>query len=134
MSSASSNQSVVRDGTEYEEVYPSGHKDQDSPGEERSSFASSSSSTNEDIAMAEPEDISDDGEDQPLRSVIGADGLREFIMLLEWTVHKFTSVIKEKHFNTLRANFQILDNIPIRLPYVSEKCYYKGVEGVRVYE
>ena len=81
MSSTSSNQSVVRNGADYEEVYPSGHKDQESPGEERSPSASSSSSTNEDMEMAELEDISDDGEDQPLRSVIGADGLREFIML-----------------------------------------------------
>ena len=84
--------------------------------------------------MAELEDISDDGKDQPLRSVIGADGLREFIMLPEWTVHNFTSVIKEKHFNTFRANFQIPNNIAIRLPYVSDKCYYKGVEGVGVYK
>ena len=81
MSSASSNQLAVRDGADYEEVYPSIHKDQKSPSEERSPSASSSSSTNEDMEMAEPEDISDDGEDQPLRSVIGTDGLREFIML-----------------------------------------------------
>ena len=134
MSSASSNQSVVRDGANYEEVYPSGHKDQESPGEERSLLASSSSSTNEDMEITELEDTSDDGEDEPLRSVIGVDGLREFIMLPEWTVHNFTSVIKKKHFNTFRANFQIPDNIPIRLPYVSEKCYYKGVEGVGVYK
>ena len=134
MSSASSNQSVVRDGADYEEVYPSGHKDQESPGEERSLLASSLSSTNEDMEITELEDTSDDGEDEPLRSVIGADGLREFIMLPRWTMHNFTSVIKEKHFNTFRANFQIPDNIPICLPYVSEKCYYKGVDGVRVYE
>ena len=134
MSSASSNQSVLRDGKDYEEVYPFGHKDQESPSEERSLFASSSSLTNEDIEMAEPEDTSNDGEDEPLRSVIGADGLREFIMLPEWTVHNFTSVIKEKDFNTFRANFQIPDNIPIRLPYVLEKCYYKRVDGVEVYE
>ena len=81
MSSASSDQLVVRDGADYEEVYLSSHKDQKSPSEERSPSASSSSSTNEDMEMVEPEDISDDGEDQPLRSVIGADGLREFIML-----------------------------------------------------
>ena len=79
MSSASSNQSVVRDEADYEEVYSSGHKDQESSGEERSLSASSSSSTNEDMEMAELKDIFDDGEDQPLRSVIGADGLREFI-------------------------------------------------------
>ena len=53
MSSASSNQSVVRDRADYEEVYPSGHKDQESLSEERSLSASSSSSTNEDMEMAE---------------------------------------------------------------------------------
>ena len=57
--------------------------------------------------MAKPEDVSDDGEEQPIRSVVSADRLREFIMLPEWMVHNFTSTIKEKHFNTLRANFQI---------------------------
>ena len=49
-------------------------------------------------------------------------------------MNNFRSTIKEKHFNTLRANFQILDNIPIRLPYKSEKCYYEGVEGVGIYK
>ena len=133
MSSASSNQLVVRDGTEYEEVYSSGHKDQESPGEDRSPSASSSSSANEDMEMVE-EGSSDDDGDQALGSVVSADGLREFIMQPEWTVHKFRSIIKEKHFSTFRANFQISDNIPIRLPYVSEKCYYEGIEGVRVYK
>ena len=84
--------------------------------------------------MAVPKEVSDDGEEQPVKSVIGADGLREFIMLPEWTVHNFRSIIKEKHFKTLRANFQIPNNIPIRLPYMSEKCYYEGIEGVEVYE
>ena len=55
-------------------------------------------------------------------------------MLLEWMVNDFNSTIKEKHFSTLRANYQIPDNIPIHLPYKSKKCYYEGVEGVRVYE
>ena len=82
MSSVSRNQSVVRDGTDYEEVYPSGHKDQESPSKERSSSASSSSSTNEDMEMANPEEVFDDVE-EPIKSVVGADGLREFIMLPE---------------------------------------------------
>ena len=84
--------------------------------------------------MADLNEDSDDGEEQPIKSVVGADGLREFIMLLEWTVNDFRSTIKEKHFNTLKANFQIPDNIPIHLPYKLEKCYYEGVEGVGVYE
>ena len=134
MSSASSNQSVVRDGVDYKEVYPSGHKDQESPGEDRSPSASSSSSTNEDMEVVEQEEASDDGEEQIVRSVIGVDGLREFVMLPEWMVNNFVSIIKENHFKTFRDNYQIPDSNPICLPYKSEKCYYDGVEGVGVYE
>ena len=134
MSSASSNQSVVHDRVDYKEVYPSGHKNQESPGKYRSPSASSSSSTNEDMEVVEQEEASDDGEEQIVGSVIGADGLREFIMLPEWTVNNFVSIIKEKHFKTFRDNYQIPDSIHIRLPYKSEKCYYDGVEGVGVYE
>ena len=105
MSSASSNQSVVHDGVDYEDAYPSGHVDQESPGEDRSPFASSSSSTNEVTEMVELVEISDDGEEQTLRSVIGASGLREFIMLPKWTMNKFVSTIKENHFKTLRENY-----------------------------
>ena len=62
MSSASSNRSFVRDGAGYEEVYPSSYKD---PGDlsERSLSASSSSSKNEDMEVAKPEEGSIDGED-----------------------------------------------------------------------
>ena len=134
MSSVSKNQLVIHDGTDYEDVYPSGHVDQESPGEDRSSSASSSSSTNEDTEVAEPVEISDYGEEQTLRFVIGANGLREFIMLPEWMVNNFISTIKENHFRTLRKNYQIPENIPIRLPYKSKKCYYDDVEGVGIYE
>ena len=121
MSSASSNQSFVRDGAGYEELYSLGYKD---PNEliERTPSATSPSSTNEDMELAEPEEGFDDGGGGP-RSVVGADGLREFVMLPEWTVHKFVSTIKEVHFKTIRAIYQIPDHIPIRLPYKSEKCY-----------
>ena len=134
MSSASSNQSVIRDGVDYENVYPFGHVDQESPSEDRSLSASTSSSTNEDMEMAELVEISDDDEKQPLRSVMGVNGHREFIMLPEWTVNYFVSTIKENHFKTLRENYQIPEDIPICLPYKSKKCYYDGVEGVGVYE
>ena len=84
--------------------------------------------------MVEEDEGLDDGEEQIVRSVVGADGLREFIMIPEWTVNYFSSVIKEKHFKTFRDNCQIPDNISICLPYKSERCYYEGVEGVGVYE
>ena len=134
MSSALSNQSFIRDGAGYEEVYPSGYRDPDDLREERSLSTSFPSSKNEDIEVAEPEEGSDDGEDQRIKSVLGANGLREFVMLPEWTVNAFTSTNKEPHFKTLKANYQIPDYIPIRLPYKSEKCYYEGVDGVGVYE
>ena len=134
MSSVLSNQSVVLDGVNYEEVYPSGHVDQESPGEDRSPSTSSSSSTNEDMEMAETVEVSNDGEEQTLRSVIGANGLREFIMLPEWMVNYFVSTIKDNHFKTLRENYQIPKNIHIRLPYTSKKCYYDGIEGVGIYK
>ena len=81
------------------------------------------------MELAEPEEGSDDG-DQGFKSVVGADELRKFVMLPEWTVNNFRSTIKEVHFKTIRAIYQIPDHIPIRLPYKSEKCYYDGVDDV----
>ena len=133
MSSASSNQSFVRDGAGYKEVYPSGYKDPNDLSE-RSPSASSPSSKNEDMEVAEPEEGSDNGEEQRIKSVVGTDGLREFVMLSEWMVNYFTSMTKEAHFKTLKANYQMPNYIPIRLSYKSEKCYYEGVDGVEMYE
>ena len=113
-------------------MYSSGCRDLDELSE-RSPFAASPSSKNEDMELAEPKEGSDDGE-QRLKSVVGVDRLREFVMLPEWMVNNFTSTIKEVHFKTLRAIYQIPDHIPIRLPYKSEKCYYDGVDDVGVYE
>ena len=126
MSSASSNQSFVHNGTGYEEVYPSGYRDPDNLSEERSPSTSSPSSKNEDIEVVEPEEGSDDGEDQRIKFVVGADGLREFVMLPKWTVNAFTSIIKEAHFKTLWANYQIPDYIPICLPQSQKNVTMKG--------
>ena len=117
---------MVLNEADYEEVYPLGHKDQESPSEERSQSASSPSSTNEDMEMVEPEEGSDDGEEQPIKSVVGTDGLREFVMLPEWTVNDFNSTIKEKHFSTFRANYQIPDNIPSVYPISQRNATMKG--------
>ena len=81
MSSASSNQSFVRDGAGYEELYSSDCRNPDELSE-RSPSAASPSSKNEDMELAEPEKGFDDGE-QRIKSVVGADGLREFVMLPE---------------------------------------------------
>ena len=87
--------------------------------------------------MGRPKGNSSDGlndAELPIQSIINPDGLREFIMLPLGTVNYFRSLIKESPFKTLRAKYQIPDNIPLCLPYKSEKCYYKGVEGVGAYE
>ena len=98
---------------------------------------SASSSRDDDLEMEGSEGGSSDGliGDEPLiQFVIGPDVLREFILLPLWTVNNFISKIKEPHFKTLRDKYQIPVNIPIRLPYKSEKCYYEGLEDVGVYE
>ena len=62
MSSASSNQSFIRDGVGYEELYPSGCRDPDELSE-RIPSATSPSSKNEDMELAELEEGFDDGVD-----------------------------------------------------------------------
>ena len=61
MSSALSNQSFVRDGAGYEELYPSGYKDPDELSE-RTPSATSPSSRNEDMELAKPEEGFDNGD------------------------------------------------------------------------
>ena len=94
MSSVSSNQLFVRDGAGYEELYPSGCRDPEELSE-RSPSATSPSSKNENMELAEIEEGSNDG-DQGIKSIVGADGLREFVMLPEWTVNNFTSRSEER--------------------------------------
>ena len=137
MSSVLSNQSCVREGAGYDEVFPSGQNDPDTSSEERNPSATSPSTRDEDLDMDRSEGDSTDGLDgaePPIQSVIGPDGFREFIMLPLWMVNDFISTIKESHFKTLREKYQIPVNILICLPYKSEKCYYKGIKGVGVYK
>ena len=43
--------------------------------------------------------------ESPIRSVIGPNGLRKFVLPLMWTVNNFNSTIKKKHFDTLRERY-----------------------------
>lgn len=70
--------------------------------------------------------------ESPLRSVVGPDGLRNLILPPLWTVNDFNSTIKRKHVDTLRERYQIPADVPIRLPFKFEKCYYHGADNVRV--
>ena len=137
MSSVSCNQSCARKGVGYDEVFPLGQNDPDTSSEERNLSATSPSTKDEGLDTDRLEgDFTDslDDVEPPVQSIIGPNGFREFIMLPIWMVNDFISTIKQTHFKTLREKYQIPVNIPLRLPYQSEKCYYKGVEGIGVYE
>ena len=137
MSSVLSNLSCIREGAGYNEVFPSSQNDLGTTSEERNLSATSPFTRDKDWDTDRSKDDSSDGlvgVEPPTQSIIDPDGLREFIILPLWMINDFISTIKESHFNTLREKFQIPDNILLNLPYKSEKCYYKGVKGIRVYE
>ena len=69
-----------------------------------------------------------------LRTFVGLNGLRNFVLSLIWMVNDFSSTIQRKHFNTLQDRYQILVDVPIRLPYKFEKCYYRDAPNVEMYE
>ena len=78
MSSASSNQSCVRNGAGYDEMYLPGHKDPDISSEERS--PSASSLRDDDLEIERSEGGSSDGlidDEPPIQFVIEPDGLKE---------------------------------------------------------
>ena len=88
MSSASSNQSCVYDGVGYIEMCLQCHKNPDASSEERTPLASSS--RDEDLEMERSGGDSSDGligAEPLIQSVVGPDGLREFILLPLWTVN-----------------------------------------------
>ena len=137
MSSASSEQSCIHKGAGYDEVFLSVLNDPGTSSTERESLATSPSTGDEDMDVEGSEGDSNDDVDNgepPIQSIVGPDGFRKFIMLPLWTINDFISSVKQTHFNTLREEYQILVNIPMCLPFKREKCYYKGVEDVRVYE
>ena len=137
MSSASSNQTFVYEGAGYNEVFLSGQNDLGTSSEERNPSATSPSTRDEDLDMDRSEGDSIEGivgAEPLIQSIIGPDRLREFIILHLWMVNDFISTIKQSHFNMFRDKYQILIHIPLCLPYKSKKCYYKGVEDIRIYE
>ena len=107
MSNVSSNQFCVRDGAGYDEVFLSSQKDPNTSSEERNPSVTSPSKDKDLGTVGLEGDSSDglDGAEPPIQSIIGPDGLKEFIMLPIWTVNYFISTIKEFHFKTLRAKY-----------------------------
>ena len=107
MSSVSSEQSCVCEGAGYDKVFLSGQNDPGTSSDERNPLATSPSLKDEDLdtdrsASDSTDDL--DGTEPPIQSVLGPDGLREFIMLPLWTVNK-KSLPLNKHTSThLRKN------------------------------
>jgi len=76
-----------------------------------------------------------DGDEEALDSTSGA--LRDdrpFILPKIWTVNEFLLKMSDKVFKTLRDRYQILDDIPIRLPGKFEKCYSGKIADVGMYD
>ena len=116
-------------GTSYDEGVPSANspstkEDEDSNVDGSDSGSDGDSSNEENVGNAK----------SPIRSVIGPDGLRQFLLPLMWSINNFNSIIKRPHFETFRDRYQIPINVPICLPFKFEKCYYQDVEDVGVYE
>ena len=139
-SEASSKQSCVCEGAGYDEVYSLGQDDPDTSYDKRVPSANSPSmEEDENLDVDGSKGDSNNGEyidnaEPPIQSVIGLDGLRQFLLLPLWTVNDFNSSIKKKHFDTLSERYQIPVGIPIRVPFRFEKCYYHDAEDVKVYE
>ena len=138
-SEASSEQSCVREGASYNEVYLSGQDDPNASCSKRVPSANSpSEEEDEDLDVDESKSKTNEDSDceenveSPIRSIIGPNSLRKFVLPFMWTVNDFNSTIKRKHFNTLWERYQIPIDIPIRLPLKFEKCYYRGADDVAV--
>ncbi|KAK9990930.1 hypothetical protein SO802_025915 [Lithocarpus litseifolius] len=141
-----SEQSSVRDGAGYDEVFQTGHE----PGEGSSWSSGDGSSVQSSDGKAkdygvgggqadvvqvddsESDGGSDDGTSESTSG--GSRDDRPFILPKEWSVNYFLPTMTEKIFNSLRARNQIPDDIPIRLPLKKEKCYSGRTADVGMYD
>lgn len=99
---------------------PSEEEDKDSSVDGSESDTSGGSTSEENAENAK----------SPIKSVIGPNSFRKFLLPLMWTVNHFNSSIKILHFKTLQERYQIPIDVPIRLPFKFEKCYYwDSVQG-----
>ena len=74
------------------------------------------------------------GEGSSEEASAGPGDNRPFILLAEWAVNKFLPSMSDKIFSELRVRYQILEHIPIRLPYENEKCYTGRTADVGMYD
>ena len=143
-SEASSEQSCVREGAGYDEVYPSGQDDPNTSYDERVLSANSPSAEEDedsDVDGLESGSRGDSNNEEnvgnaksPIRYIIGLNGFRKFLLPLIWMVNDFNSTVKSAHFETFWDRYQMPTDIPICLPFKFEKCYYWDVEDIGVYK
>ena len=150
-SDASSEQSSVRNGAGYDEVFGSGQKFDDFSGSsERETSAQSLGNDVEDyvegvkeelVGKDEGEGESDGDEDEDEgdkesyeEASVSPRGNRPFILLEDWAVNKFLPKMSDRVFKELRTHFQIPDHISICLPRKKEKCYIGMTTDVSMYD
>lgn len=129
-----SKQSCVHKGAGYNEVYPSSQDDFGTSYDERVLSANLPSTEEDEDSNVDGLESGSSGDsnnkenignvESPIRFVTSPDGLRQFLLPLMWTVNDFNSIVKRPYFETLRERYQIPTNVPIRLPFKFEKCYY----------
>ena len=149
-SDASSEQSSVRDGAGYDEVFGSGQESNGFSGSlERETSAQSLGNDVEDyvegveevVGEDEGEGESDGDEDEDEgdeesyeKASVSPKGNRPFILPEDWAVNKFLPKMSDRVFKELRTHFQIPDHISIRLPRKKEKCYTGRIADVGMYD
>ena len=79
-------------------------------------------------------DEDDDGEGSSEGASVGPGDNCPFILPAEWAINKFLPSMSDKIFSELRVRYQILEHIPIRLPYENEKCYTGRTADVGMYD
>ena len=148
-SDALSEQSSVRNGVGYDEVFGLG---QESDGFYESSGTSAQSPSDDVehyvegvgekvVGEVEGERESDGDEEEDKgdeesyeEASVSPGGNHPFILPRDWAVNKFLPKMSEKVFKELRTRFQILDHISICLPRKKEKCYIGRTADVGMYD
>ena len=152
---ATSEQSSVREGAGYDEVFGSSHE------LESSSWSSeremSAQSLNEEVGSYREEgeenivseegeveeeeeeiDSNGDGDEGDKESYEGTSGSprgnRSFIHPVDWVVNKFLPKMSDGVFKDLRSLYQIPDHIPIHIPRKDERCYSGKTVDVGMYD
>ena len=147
-------QSLIREGASYDEVFPSSHEPEEGfswlleretsaqPSDKemesyggKDKVVSEGKKEDDDEEGRESEEDGSDGDEEVIESTLRSPrDDRPFILPEEWTINDFLLMMSDKVFKTLRAHFQIPDNIPIRLPGKFEKCYTGKTADVDMYD